>query len=95
MSLSSASRALQLIVRLMDARNTTEPMIDWGPQKPEIPLNRVSTPLPKDTPERHGIPSRHIAAFLQALFDTFCQQILNLPIDRAEVIFCPGGNGVI
>lgn len=88
MSLSSASRALQLIVRLMDARNTTEPMIDWGPQKPEIPLNRASTPLPKDAPERNGIPSRHIAAFLQALAQDPTLRMHNVLIVRNGTVLC-------
>lgn len=67
MSLSSASRSMQLLVRLLDPKTATEPMEDFGIQKPEIPLGRSSQPLPREIPEREGIPSRQIADFLQAL----------------------------
>ena len=69
MSLSSANRSMQLLVRLLDPKNTTEPLIDFGPQKPVIPIPEKSLSLPRASAERHGIPSRHIAAFLQALQD--------------------------
>ena len=58
MSLSSANRSMQLLVRLLDSKNATEPMEDFGAQKPEIPLGRSSQPLPREIPEREGIPSR-------------------------------------
>lgn len=67
MSLSSANRSLQLVMRLLDSKATTEPVLDFGPQKPALPLPHRSTPLPRQTPEEQGIPSRHLAAFLQAL----------------------------
>ena len=67
MSLSSANRSIQLLVRLLDAKTATEPMEDFGMQKPEIPLGRSSQPLPREIPEREGIPSRQIADFLLAL----------------------------
>ena len=67
MSLSSANRSVQLLVRLLDPKNATEPMVDFGIQKPEIPLGRSSQPLPREIPEREGIPSRQISDFLQAL----------------------------
>ena len=67
MSLSSANRSMQLLVRLLDSKNTTEPMEDFGVQKPEIPLGRSSQSLPREIPEREGIPSRQIADFLQEL----------------------------
>lgn len=67
MSLSSANRSMQLLVRLLDSKTATEPMEDFGVQKPEIPLGRSSQPLPREIPEREGVPSRQIADFLRAL----------------------------
>jgi len=67
MSLSSTNQSIHLISRLLDAGNTTEPILDFGPQKPEIPTGRSAYPLPVSTPEQQGIPSRQIARFLKAL----------------------------
>ena len=67
MSLSSANHSIQLITRLLDAENATEPIVDFGPQKPEISSGRSAQPLPPCIPEQQGVPSRHIARFLRAL----------------------------
>ena len=67
MSLSSANRTLQLLTRILDTDSPTEAIVDAGPQKPEIPLPRNAHPLPRAVPEQQGVPSRQIAAFLNAL----------------------------
>lgn len=67
MSISSANRSIQLILRLLDPKTSTEPMVEFAPQKPELPLPGASSPLPRALPEQHGLPSRHIAAFLREL----------------------------
>ena len=67
MSLSSTNHALQLISRILDPTEATEPMVEFAAQKPTVPLGRSSQPLPDDLPENQGVSSRQIAAFLQAL----------------------------
>lgn len=67
MSLSSANRSMQLLVRLLDSKTSTEPMEEFGVQKPEIPFGRSSQPFPREIPEREGVPSRQVADFLLAL----------------------------
>ena len=37
----------------------------------------------------------YIFAIFLTLSDTFCQQILNLSVDRTEIILCPGCDGII
>ena len=88
MSLSSANRSLQLVVRLLDSKNTTEPMEDFGIQKPEIPLGRSSQPLPREIPEREGIPSRHIAGFLNTLKDDPTLRMHSVLILRNGKVLC-------
>ncbi len=67
MSFSSTNHVLQLLSRILDPTTATEPMVEFPPQKPSIPLGRSAQPLPENTPERQGIASSHIAAFLQDL----------------------------
>ena len=88
MSLSSANRAMQLVLRLFDASNSTEPMIDFGPQKPTIPLGQPVAPMPREIPEREGIPSRHIASFLQALWQDPTLQMHSVLIARNGKLLC-------
>lgn len=67
MSLLSVNHAFQLISRILDPATATEPVVEFPPQKPAIPLGRSSQPLPEDTPESQGISSHQIAAFLREL----------------------------
>lgn len=67
MSILSTGHAVQLIVRLLDPKVPTEPLVEFGPQKPPITPGPSLSPLPEDIPERQGVSSRHIAAFLQQL----------------------------
>jgi len=93
MSLSSANRTLQLVIRLLDTKNATEPMIDFGPQKPEITLGQSSQPLPQEMPESQGIPSRHIAAFLQALKQDPSLRMHSVLIVRNGALLCQAAFG--
>lgn len=93
MSLSSANRSLQLVMRLLDSKNTTEPLVDLGPQKPEIPLNRASQPLPRELPEREGIPSRHIAAFLNTLAQDPTLRMHSILVVRNGKLLCEAAFG--
>ncbi len=67
MSLLSTNHAFQLITRILDPAEATEPVVEFAAQKPAIPLGRSGQPLPEDLPENQGVSSRHIAAFLQEL----------------------------
>ena len=93
MSLSSANRTLQLVVRLLDAKNATEPLIDFGPQKPAIPLGRSAQPLPRETPERQGIPSRHIAGFLNTLKQDPTLRMHSVLVVRNGKLLCSAAFG--
>lgn len=93
MSISSANRSLQLVMRLLDSKSATEPMVDFGPQKPEIPLRPSSQPLPRQTPEQQGIPSRHIAEFLQALEQDPTLNMHSILVVRSGKLLCEAAFG--
>lgn len=93
MNLSSANRALHLVTRLLDTDSATEPIIDLGPQKPEIPLGTSSKPLPVCEPERQGIPSRHIANFLRELADAPSLRMHSVLILRNGHLVCKAAFG--
>lgn len=93
MSLSSANRSMQLLVRLLDSKTATEPMEDFGVQKPEIPLGQSSQPLPQEIPEREGIPSRQITGFLQALDQDPTLRMHSVLILRNGKLLCQAAFG--
>lgn len=93
MSILSANRSLQLVMRLLDAKSTTEPMVDFGPQKPELPLTCRSTRLPRSTAEQQGIPARHIAAFLRALEQDPSLNMHSLLVVRNGHVLCEAAFG--
>ena len=70
MSLSSTNHSIHLIARLLDSDTATEPILDFGPQKPVIPTGRSAFPLTQSIPERQGVPSRHSARFLKELAES-------------------------
>lgn len=86
MSLSSANRSLQLILRVTDPKDATEPMISLPP-KAEI-FAKQPPQLPRHTPEQHGVSSRHIAQFLQALRDDRTLRMHNILILRDGCVLC-------
>ena len=93
MSLSSANRSLQLVIRMLDSKNTTEPLVEMGPQKPLIPLGRSTQPLPRVTPESQGIPSRHVAGFLRSLAEDPTLRMHSVLILRNGRILCEAAFG--
>lgn len=94
MSLSSANHSIQLIARLLDADSPTVPIVDFGPQKPEIPLGASSQPLPEARPEQQGIPSRHIAAFLKALNEEPTLRMHSILVLRNGQLLCRAAFGM-
>lgn len=87
MSLTSANRSLQLVLRVSDPKEATEPMICLPP-KPEIPSGTPACPLPRHTPECHGIASRHIAAFLLALKEDPTLRMHSIMVLRDGCVLC-------
>ncbi len=94
MSLSSTNHSIQLIARLLDADAPTIPIIDFGAQKPEIPLGSSSQPLPQTAPEQQGIPSRHIVNFLRALADEPTLRMHSILVVRNGHLLCRAAFGM-
>lgn len=81
MNLSTASRTYQLLTRIFDVRNATEPFLPSGAEKKPLPLREPQQPFPRATPESQGISSDHIRRFLEELGqggDLFMQDVLIL-----------------
>ena len=67
MNLSTASRTYQLLTRIFDVRNATEPFLAPTGEKKPLPLRSPQMPFPRVTPESQGISSDHICKFLKEL----------------------------
>ena len=93
MSLSAANHAVQLIARLLQTDTATEPICDFGPQKPPIPAGQDSRPLPRATPEAYGVSSRRVAAFLEALRDDPTLRMHSVLLLRGGHVFCEAAFG--
>lgn len=93
MSLSAANHAVQLISRLLQTDTATEPICDFGPQKPPIPTGLDSRPLPRATPEACGVSSRQVAAFLEALRDDPTLRMHSVLLLRRGQVFCEAAFG--
>ena len=81
MNLSTASRTYQLLTRIFDVRNATEPFLPPRAEKASLPLRDPQQPFPRVTPESQGISSDHIRKFLEELGrggDLFMQDVLVL-----------------
>jgi len=65
-TLHQASGA-KLLLSFFDRNRSTKPIIDMGPQKPVTPKKPLASPLPRSTPEKEGISSGHLAAFIKEL----------------------------
>ena len=67
MNFSTASRTYQLLTRIFDVRNVTEPFLPSAAEKKALPLRDPQQPFPRATPESQGISSDHIRRFLEEL----------------------------
>ena len=68
MDLKTTSSAITMLRRIFDVHASTVPYMPITPQKPSFGRPaEISQPFERATPESQGIPSRHIAAFLEAL----------------------------
>lgn len=94
MSLSSANHSIQLIARLLDADSPTVPIVDFGPQKLQIPLGNSSQPLQQAAPEQQGIPSRHIANFLRTISEEPTLRMHSILVVRNGHLLCRAAFGM-
>lgn len=93
MNLSTASRTYQLLTRIFDVRNATEPFLPPRAEKASLPLRDPQQPFPRVTPESQGISSDHIRKFLEELGrggDLFMQDVLVL---RRGQLLCAASYG--
>ncbi len=93
MSLSSVNRTLQLISRLLDADTPTEPLAEFGVQKPELPRKKSSQPLTPCRPEQQGVSSRLLSDFLLALRDSPTLRMHNVMVVRNGRVLCQASFG--
>jgi len=93
MSILSTGHAVQLMVRLLDPKLPTEPLVEFGPQKPPIPHVSSALPLPEAVPENEGVSSRHIAAFLHQLQEDPTLRMHSVLILRHGKILCRAAFG--
>ena len=91
MSLSSSGRSAQLLLRLIDPKSATIPMMKPLPPKPQIPRHGAFDTLPRHTPEKHGIPSAHIQKFLQTLQQDPTLRMHSILIVRDGCVICEAG----
>lgn len=67
MELGTVNRTVTLMLRLLDPRKSTVPLLPISPQKPSQRAVTIRQAFPRATPESQGIPSAHVAAFLNEL----------------------------
>lgn len=93
MNLTTASRAFQLLSRMLDVRTATEPFLPAAAEKPAMPLEDVLQPFPRTSPESQGVSSRHIRGFLEELQagrDLYAQDVMIL---RNGAVICEAAYG--
>lgn len=93
MNISSASRSFQLLTRIFDTKNKTEPFLPPAGEKISLPLRPAEQPFPRVTPESEGISSDHIRKFLEELArgnDLYMQEVL---VIRHGKLLCAAAYG--
>ena len=69
MDLITDSRALMIVRQLLDNTSATRAVFEQAPQKPKFVPSAIQKPFERVSPESQGIPSAHIAAFLNEMRD--------------------------
>lgn len=93
MNISTAGRTVQLLKRICDTRNPTQPFLPPAGEKASLPLRAAQQPFPRATPESQGISSDHIRRFLEELGrggDLYMQNVLIL---RNGKLLCSAAYG--
>ena len=93
MGLGTINKTISLLTRLIDDKTTTEPILEFSPQKPSLPKAPVSSPLPRTSPESVGISSAYIAEFLTALELDKSLNMHTVTILRHGKVICEAGFG--
>ncbi len=82
------TNVMKLLLRLSEPSKAVETVIPFAPQKRFVKGSAVASPLARTTPEKKGIPSSHIAAFVNELIGDPTLHFHNLLIAcEGEVIF--------
>ena len=93
MNISTANRTFQLLSRIFDTANPTEPFLPPSGEKHHLPLRPPQQPFARVAPEAEGISSDHIRRFLEELGrgnDLFMQDVLIL---RHGKLLCSAAYG--
>ncbi len=93
MNLSTASRTLQLLGRILDPRTATEPFLPPRAEKRALPLRPAEHPLPRCAPEEQGISSRHIRQFLEELDRDKALYMQDVMVLRRGCVLCEAAFG--
>ena len=93
MNLTTASRAFQLLTRLLDVRTATKPFLPAVVEKPAMPLEDVLQPFPRTSPESQGVSSRHIQGFLEELQADRALYAQDVMILRNGAVICEAAYG--
>ena len=82
MNLNVVNKLATHVLRFVDTKKSTEPIIETVPQKPEIPAERKGDDLERATPESMGISSGTIREYVEAIAADKTQNMHNLMILR-------------
>lgn len=93
MNLTTASRTLQLLGRILDPRSATEPFLPPRAEKRALPLRPAEQPLPRCAPEEQGISSRHIRQFLEELDRDKALYMQDVMVLRRGCVLCEASFG--
>ena len=93
MNLTTASRTLQLLGRILDPRSATEPFLPPRAEKRALPLRPAEQPLPRCAPEEQGISSRHIRQFLEELDRDKALYMQDVMVLRRGCVLCEAAFG--
>ncbi len=93
MNLTTASRTLQLLGRILDPRSATEPFLPPRAEKRALPLRPAEQPLPRCAPEEQGISSRHIQQFLEELDRDKALYMQDVMVLRRGCVLCEAAFG--
>jgi len=83
----------QLVMRILDSKRATEPMIEWTSCKPAFSGELMGSEPLRCAPEEEGIPSELICEFLDKIRKDPTLNMHNLLISRGGKILCDASFG--
>ena len=93
MNLNVINKVTTQVLRFVDTKKPTEPIMETLPQKPEIPAPDGGKSLPRATPESAGVPSALIRGYVEAIAADKTQNMHNITIIRGGRIIYECGFG--